>query len=112
MSVDQHVRIAKTEAFFRNVNERIAESAERFSSGEAEFVCECHDQACVERVEVPLDEYEAVRDKATRFILLPGHEDERVERIVERRPRYRIVEKVNRTIASMVRSLDPRAEPA
>ena len=110
MGVEPNVQIAKTEAFFRNVNERIAESAERFGSEEAEFVCECHDQSCVDRVEVPLSDYEAVREKATRFILLPDHENEHVERIVERRPRYRIVEKVNRTIAAMVRRLDPRAE--
>jgi hypothetical protein len=112
MSTDQHVRIAKTEAFFRNVNERIAESAQRFGSEEAEFLCECHDQTCVERVEVKLTDYDAVRDDATRFILLPGHENEGIERVVERRPRYRIVEKFHRSIASLVRRLDPRAEPA
>jgi hypothetical protein len=112
MSIDQDARIARTEALFRNVNERIAESAERFGSDEAEFVCECHDQACVDRVEVPLADYEAVRENAARFILLPGHENERVERIVEQRARYRIVEKVNRTIAAMVRRLNPRTEPA
>jgi hypothetical protein len=33
------LRIAQTEALFRDVNERIAETAQRFESGEAEFVC-------------------------------------------------------------------------
>jgi hypothetical protein len=108
MSVEQQVRIAKTESFFRNVNERIAESAERFGSQEAEFVCECHDQSCVDRIEVPLTDYEAVRENPTRFILLPGHENQSIEQIVERRPRYRIVQKANRTIAAIVRRLDPR----
>ena len=109
MSVEQQVRIAKTESFFRNVNERIAESAERFGSEEAEFVCECHDQSCVDRVEVRLPDYEAVRENPTRFILLPGHENESIEQIVERSPRYRVVEKVNGTIAAIVSRLDPRA---
>jgi hypothetical protein len=112
MSSDQDVRIAKTEAFFRHVNERIAESAERFGSEYAEFVCECDDQSCVERVEVKLADYDAVRENGTRFILLPGHENKRIERVVERRARYRIVEKVNRTVATLVRRLNPRAEPA
>ena len=35
------VRHATTESIFRNVNERIAESAQRFDADEAEFVCEC-----------------------------------------------------------------------
>jgi hypothetical protein len=112
MSTEQNVRIAKTEAFFRNVNERIAETARRFGSEEAEFVCECHDQTCVERVELKLADYDAVRESATRFILLPGHEHEPIERVVERRARYRIVQKFNRTVAALVRRLDPRGEPA
>ena len=58
-------RIAKTESLFRSVNERIAEATERFDNGDAtdaEFLCECGDPACSERLEVPLDEYEQVRD--------------------------------------------------
>ena len=103
-------KIAKTESVFRHVNERIAESAERFDSHEAEFVCECADQSCTERVEATLDEYKSVREHPTHFMLVPGHEDERFERVVRRRPGYRIVEKFNATIARMVRRLDPRAE--
>jgi hypothetical protein len=102
-------RIATTESLFRNVNERIAESAQRFDSDEAEFVCECSDAACVERLETPLDEYELIRSEPTYFLLAPGHEDTRVERVVRRRSRYAVVEKVRRAIASHVRRLDPRA---
>ena len=40
----EEVRIATTESLFRSVNERIAESAERFEADEAEFVCECDDR--------------------------------------------------------------------
>jgi hypothetical protein len=103
-------RIATTESLFRNVNERIAESSQRFDSDEAEFVCECSDAACAERIETPLDEYERIRSEPTYFLLTPGHEDTRVERVVRRRPRYAVVEKVRRAIASHVRRLDPRAE--
>src|SRR5207248_5026775 len=56
----QEERIARNEALFREVNERIAESAQRFESHRAEFVCECADQDCTERVEATLDEYERV----------------------------------------------------
>ena len=106
----EEVRMATTEAIFRNVNERIAESAERFDADDAEFVCECGDTACTHRIEATLDDYERVRRHATRFLLVPGHEDERVERVVERRGRFAIVEKFEKTVAATVRRLNPRAE--
>lgn len=109
----EEVRIARTESLFRNVNERIAESAVRFDADDAEFVCECSDQACTERLEATLDEYEYVREEPTRFLLRPGHEDTRVEKVVERRgTRHNVVEKFNDLIAKTVRQLDPRAQAA
>jgi hypothetical protein len=106
---DRQVRIAQTEALFRSVNERIAESAERFLADTAEFVCECSDQSCTERLEATLDEYEGVRNDATHFLLRPGHEDTRVERVLERRgDRHAVVEKFDRVVAQTVRRLNPR----
>jgi hypothetical protein len=103
-------RIAKTESLFRDVNERIAEASGRFDAGEAEFMCECSDPACSERLEVRLDEYEAVREDATKFLLKPDHVDPKVEQIVGRRRGYAIVQKVDRVVARIVRQLDPRAQ--
>lgn len=106
-------RIARTESLFRNVNERIAESAKRFELEEASFVCECADQACAERVDATMDEYERARTEPTHFLLRPGHEDTRVERVIARRgTRLAIVEKFNAGVARIVRRLNPRAEPA
>jgi hypothetical protein len=109
---DTEVRIAKTESLFRDVNERIAESAEGFQSEEATFVCECADAECTERVEATLEAYEKVRSDGTQFLLAHGHEDERVERVVEKRRRYQVVRKVQRMVAAHVRRLDPRAKTA
>ena len=107
---DEELRIARTEALFRNVNERIAESAVRFLASTTEFVCECSDQACTDRVEATLDEYEEVRAEPTHFLLRPGHEDTRMERVVERRgTRHAVVQKINDLVARSVRRLDPRA---
>ena len=110
-------RIAKTEALFRDVNERIAEASERFDAGEAEFMCECADPGCADRLHVPLEEYEEVREKPTTFVLNPDHVKPSVEEVVERRRGYAIVEKVDRIVAQVVRQLDPRtgrasAEPS
>jgi hypothetical protein len=110
---DQEVRIARTESLFRDVNERIAESAERFDADSTEFVCECSDLACTDRVEATLDEYREVRASGTRFLLSPGHEDTRVERVVVRRGRrHAVVEKVNRIVARTVKRLNPRVQEA
>jgi hypothetical protein len=106
------VRIAKTESLFRDVNERIAESAQESGADDAAFVCECADPECTEQIEAPLEVYEEVRGDGTRFLLAPGHEDERVEKVVERRRRYHAVRKVNGIVAAWVRRLDPRASTA
>ena len=105
----EHERIARTEALFREVNERIAESAERFDADEAEFVCECADPACTTRVEATLAEYEEVREDGATFLLAPGHVDERVEAVIERAARHEVVEKRHPVVAALVHRLDPRA---
>src|SRR5438105_3917524 len=109
---ERELRKARTESFFRAVNERIAESAERFDSDEAEFVCECEEATCTERVEASLAEYEDVRADGTHFLLRPGHEDEQIERVVRRRRGYEVVEKFGAAVARTVRQLNPRAGTA
>lgn len=110
---EREVRIARTEALFRDVNERIAESAQRFNADEAEFVCECSDPECTERIHATLDEYEGVRAEGTHFLLVPGHENPRIERVLGRpRRRFAVVEKFNATVVRAVRRLNPRAKPA
>jgi hypothetical protein len=106
---DRELRVAHTEALFRDVNERIAESADRFNAGDAEFVCECADPACAERIPATLNQYEEVRSDGTHFMLAPGHELPELERVV-RRPHKRlvVVEKFNAIVARTVRRLDPR----
>jgi hypothetical protein len=108
---DREVRVAHTEALFRDVNERIAESAGRFNAGDAEFVCECADPACAERVPATLDQYEDVRADGTHFLLSPGHELPELERVVKRpHKRSVVVEKFNAVVARTARRLNPRAE--
>jgi hypothetical protein len=109
---DEKVRRAQTEALFRDVNERIAESAQRFDVDDTQFVCECADATCTERVEATLPEYEDVRADGTTFLITPGHAQDDIERVVADRGRFHIVEKVQSTVRETVRRLNPRAEPA
>src|SRR3954465_10389066 len=91
--------IARNEAFFRAVNEGIAEASERFESEEAEFLCEGGDARCNHRREGPLDEYQAVREDSTRFLVRRGHVMPEVEKVVRLRRGYTIVQKVDRVAA-------------
>lgn len=103
--------IARTESAFREVNEAIARTAERFDSEEADFVCECADPNCTHRVTATLEDYEEVRAEPTHFLLSPGHHEPRVERVVERTGGYDIVEKFEATVARIARRLNPRTSP-
>jgi len=109
--VNDHERRATNEALFRDVNERIAESAERFDSEETEFVCECADADCTHRISASLAEYEEVRAEPTTFLLTPGHEQGDIERVVSDRGRFRIVDKVQSVVRQTVVRLDPRSQP-
>ena len=102
-------KIARTEALFREVNERIAETAERFEATETNFVCECSDPRCTHRVEATLAHYEQVRSDGDAFLLVPGHEDERIETVVVQSERSAVVEKRDPVARRLVLELDPRA---
>lgn len=102
------VRKARTESAFREVNEWIAENARRFDAGQTEFICECDDPQCTERVDATLEEYEEVRADGARFLLAAGHGDASIEKIIERRSTFIVVEKVNAAARALVRRLNPR----
>ena len=109
--MNEHERRALNEALFRDVNERIAESAEHFEADKTEFVCECADPSCTERVPVTLAEYENVRKKSTTFLLATGHGQPDIEQVVSDRGRFQVVEKMGEIVRRTVIRLDPRTRP-
>lgn len=72
------------------MNEAIAETQD---GGQIELICECDDVTCTDRLAVPVDEYEDVREDGSLFLVDPDHVDPGVERVVEARPGYTIVQK-------------------
>ena len=110
--MDNPEKKARTESAFREVNERIAENAQRFDSGSTEFICECNDPACSERIEITLEAYERVRADGTRFLLAPGHGDGSIEKVVDHRGHFVVVEKVQTAARALVRRLNPRGAEA
>ena len=106
-------RLAENEALFREVNEHVSDAERAWSRGdprepELTILCECADHGCSEQITVTRVEYEAVRQDATRFILVRGHEYPEVERIVSERGAYCVVEKTGASRA-VVAHLDPRS---
>ncbi len=109
MESNEIEKIARTEALFREVNERIAETAERFEAIETNFVCECANPKCTHRLGVTLEEYERVRNEGDAFLLVPGHQDERVEAVVKHSDEHAVVEKQHPVARKLVLELNPRA---
>jgi hypothetical protein len=88
-------RAARNEEVFRGVNERIEAGAEQHEIRTPEpFHCECDDQGCFDRVEVPPADYREVLERRYHFVVVPGHLDPRVERLAEERDGYWVVEKI------------------
>jgi len=87
-------RLAYNEVLFRRANDQIEDHA--WSQGiddEVAFFCECSDRDCVERIYATIAEYERAHESPTRFLLLPGHEQPRIEHVTDRSERYVVVEK-------------------
>ncbi len=103
-------RIAKNEALFRDVNERVQEidRAHHVATDEPwDFLCECGNGGCLERVELRPEEYEQLRANPVHFAVVPGHELPEVERVVRRGEGYRVVEKLP-SEQDVARASDPR----
>lgn len=88
-------RAARNEALFREVNENIArlEESHGQTGTDPVFLCECADPECTEQLSVDGETYRRARAEPRWFLVLPGHEDAELERVVERHPAYLIVEK-------------------
>ena len=85
-------RRAENEALFREVNERIATQGVALG-GSFEIICECSDMTCFEHLHVDQRSYERVRQDARLFLVLPGHVDESIERVVQAEEAYVLVRK-------------------
>ncbi len=113
MDADQERR-ARNEAIFREVNERIEELSRRGGIDEDDsllpgFICECSDDSCAELIQVSYQQYEAVRENPRRFLVLPGHQDLDVERVVDEKPNVLVVEK-DTDASKVALEHDPRSD--
>jgi hypothetical protein len=65
---------ARTQSLFRDVNERVKEINQAFSGHVplGDWICECADNGCAERIAVSMGEYEEVRADPTTFAVAPS----------------------------------------
>jgi hypothetical protein len=97
-------RAAENETMWRALNE-----ADPPEPGRVAFVfCECGHGGCSEQLSISWRDYELVRADAARFVLVPGHEDPRLERVVGGEESFVVVEKQGEAAAIAERA-DPRS---
>jgi hypothetical protein len=92
-------RLALNEVRLRDLNEQQRIAREEFRADAAappttfEIVCECVRLDCEQMLVVDRDDYLRVRSDATTFMVAPGHQDGRVEDVVDRLDGYLVVRK-------------------
>jgi hypothetical protein len=109
---DAQRRKAANEAVFREVNERIQDLQRGFAVTQNQplhIVCECDRLDCTSRITVTVQTYESVRANADEFFTVEGHEDIKVEDIVDTGPGYLIVRKKPGEPREIAEETDPRS---
>jgi hypothetical protein len=101
----RQINAARNQSLFREVNERI--EGLRPLSTFVEFICECCDERCAERVELTREEYETMRANPNQFAVKPSHVAREVEVVLYDNARYAIVSKIGAG-AAVAAQLDPR----
>jgi hypothetical protein len=75
-SREREVRAAQNQSLFREINERVKDLNEGFSLvlPIGEWVCECANEACTQRISMSAQEYETIRSDGVRFFVAPSEE--------------------------------------
>jgi hypothetical protein len=111
--LERQQRAARNQSLFREVNERVKDVNDNFHVFTAvnEWVCECANDTCVERIEMASQEYEHVRGDGTRFFVAPSSEHVwlDVEQVTERHANYWVVEKIELG-GKIAEQQDPRSD--
>lgn len=100
-------RAAAAEVNGRQVNEAIERGTRTATA--AVFVCECGNVGCNSTIELTIAAYESVRSGFERFLVVPGHELEDIEDVVERHESYLVVAKRDGRAVAIAAVTDDRA---
>jgi hypothetical protein len=76
-------RMGRNEALFREINDYIADVSHALPASEAfEILCECARLECTEKIGITKEEYLGARVSSDTFIVLFGHHQPEIERVV------------------------------
>lgn len=88
----------------------MADWEERYEEREEElYHCECAMLGCREKTPIGAQDYERIRQDSMLFIVVPGHEQEDVETVVERQEGWAVVRK-DPEVQGLVDATDPRSD--
>jgi hypothetical protein len=68
---------------FRALNEEIRWLQLREADEQLDLVCECDDQRCFAPLSISLADHERLRVELDKFLVLPGHETEALDEVLE-----------------------------
>jgi hypothetical protein len=96
------------QALCRQVNERVLEVNRVLgpTARLADFVCECRDPECVERLTLSVAQYGAIRLHPKRHIVRPGHYAPTCERTIQVHKGYAVIESEETLVIA-----EPQAAP-
>lgn len=106
-------RLAENEVFFRQMNEQMHLSMQKGfdklnkvarETGDPHvygvdddmpfsFYCECSNENCHARVPITPKVYHTIHKDKKAFVVVPGHEVERIERVIAKKSGYNVVQK-------------------
>ena len=88
-------RAAQNRELFGEIGDDLRLLSERVDGELAidEFVCECVDSGCSDRVALTVAEYEAVHEMPARFAVRPGHVHADYDEVVDEHDQFTVVAK-------------------
>jgi len=105
-------RQIENEMIFRRINEKVGTDlsdldAMHVADGhfdlvrdvnlELHFKCECSDENCTTRIPMLLTEYQQIHTDRNTFIVIPNHQVDPIEKVVQEMPGYNVVKKNHST---------------
>jgi hypothetical protein len=106
---EREARIARNEAFSREINEGIEDARPSTPGDYLRMVCECGRPDCSSLIAISIQEYEAVRADPRSFVVHHSHVTHDVEDAVRTTERFVVVRKREGTPATIAEEEDPRS---
>jgi hypothetical protein len=109
---DAERRQIENEMIFRRINEKVGTDLDALDAMHIEdgnihlirdkdielyFKCECSDENCSVRIPMLLSEYKKIHADRNTFIVLPNHEVDPIEKVIQKSSTYNVVKKNNST---------------